>query len=294
MKDFVNRIEPSKVNKRVIESVTKSGGFDMFEYSRRAILEQIELIIETAKNASMAKKNAVGSLFGEDAEITEVDLKLNNAPEFELKQILDFEKDTLGFYVSGHPLDEYRAEIDEMDYTLSSDIENIADSSTAIFIGKVEDIQKKVSKKGNTFGILNLMDFHGNIEMMLFSDKLDQLEQMDLDEPVGFKVKVTHTEMFTRISVVKIFTLKEVKREAKKVQTKIREVPQDPLVITVRLSRDLARLEELYRLIRQNPGSRQLKLCITSKLQNVVLDSAIRVDNKIIPELEKLMDVNVA
>jgi len=294
MKDFVNRIEPSKVNKRVIESVTKSGGFDQFEYSRRALLEQIELIIETAKNASSARKNAVGSLFGDDADITEVDLKLSHAPEFELKQILDFEKDTLGFYVSGHPLDEYRAEIDQMDYTLSSDIENIADGSTAIFIGKVEEIQKKVSKKGNQFGILNLMDFHGNIEMMLFSDKLDQLEQMDLDEPVAFKVKVTHTEMFTRISVIKIFTMKEVKKEAKKVQTKIREIPQEPLIVTVRLSRDLARLEELYRLIRQNPGSRQLKLCITSKLQNVVLDSAIRVDNKIIPELEKLMDVNVA
>ncbi|PHR56203.1 MAG: DNA polymerase III subunit alpha [Arcobacter sp.] len=294
MKDFVNRIEPSKVNKRVIESVTKSGGFDQFEYSRRALLEQIELIIETAKNASMAKKNAVGSLFGDDVDITEVDLKLNHAPEFELKQILEFEKDTLGFYVSGHPLDEYRQEIDQLNYTLSSDIENIEDGSTAIFIGKVEDIQKKISKKGNTFGILNLMDFHGNIEMMLFSDKLDQLDQMDLDEPVAFKVKVTHTEMFTRISVVKIFTLNEVKREAKKVQTKIREIPQEPLVITVRLSRDLARLEELYRLIRQNPGTRKLKLCITSKLQNVVLDSAIRVDDKIIPELEKLMDVNVA
>ena len=294
MKDFVNRIEPSKVNKRVIESVTKSGGFDQFEYSRRALLEQIETIIETAKNASSARKNAVGSLFGDDAEITEVDLNLANAPEFELKQILDFEKDTLGFYVSGHPLDEYREEIDQMDYTLSSDIENIADGSTAIFIGKVEEIQKKISKKGNQFGILNLMDFHGNIEMMLFSDKLEQLEQMDLDEPVAFKVKVTHTEMFTRISVVKIFTMKEVKKEAKKVQTKIREIPQEPLIVTVRLSRDLARLEELYRLIRLNPGSRQLKLCITSKLQNVVLDSAIRVDSKIIPELEKLMDVNVA
>ncbi len=294
MKDFVNRIEPSKVNKRVLESVTKSGGFDRFEYSRRALLEQIESIIQTAKDASSARKNAVGSLFGDDAEITEVDLQLNNAPEFELKQILEFEKDTLGFYVSGHPLDNHREEIDQMNYTLSSDIENIADGSTAIFIGKVEEIQKKISKKGNQFGILNLMDFHGNIEMMLFSDKLEQLEQMDLDEPVAFKVKVTHTEMFTRISVVKIFTLKEVKKEAKKVQTKIREVPQEPLVITVRLSRDLARLEELYRLIRQNPGSRQMKLCITSKLQNVVLDSAIRIDNKIIPEIEKLMDVNVA
>ena len=294
MKDFVNRIEPSKVNKRVIESLTKSGGFDQFEYSRRALLEQIETIIETAKNASMARKNAVGSLFGDDADITEVDLQLSNAPEFEIKQILEFEKDTLGFYVSGHPLDDYREEIDQLNYTLSSDIENIADGSTAIFIGKVEDIQKKISKKGNAFGILKLMDFHGDIEMMLFSDKLEQLEHMELDEPVAFKVKVTHTEMFTRISVVKIFTLKEVKKEARKVQTKIREIPQEPLLVTVRLSKDLARLEELYRLIRQNPGSRELKLCITSKLQNVVLDSAIRVDNKVIPEIQKLMDVDVA
>ena len=294
LKDFVNRIEPNKVNKRVLESITKSGGFDRFEYSRRALLEQIEVIVQTAKDASHARKNAVGSLFGDDADITEVDIKLEHAPEFGLKQILEFEKDTLGFYVSGHPLDDFREEIDQVNYTLSSGIENIADGSTAIFIGKVEEIQKKISKKGNQFGIVNLMDFHGNIEMMLFSDKLEQLEQMDLDQPVAFKVKVTHTEMFTRISVLKIFTMKEVKKEAKKVQTKIREVPQEPLIVTVRLSRDLSRLEELYRLIRQNPGTRELKLCITSKLQNVVMDSAIRVDNKIIPELEKLMDVNVA
>ena len=294
MKDFVNRIEPQKVNKRVLESVTKSGGFDQFEYSRRALLEQIELIMQTAKDASSARKNAVGSLFGDDAEITEVDLRINNAPEFDLKQILEFEKDTLGFYVSGHPLDDYREEIDQMDYTLSSDIDNIADGSGAIFIGKVEEIQKKISKKGNQFGIVNLMDFHGNIEMMLFADKLEQLDQMDLDEPVAFKVKVTHTEMFTRISVTKIFTLKEVKKEAKKVQTKIVEKPQEPLIVTLRLSRDMAQLEQLYRLIRQNPGTRSMKLCITSKLQDIVLDSAIRVDNKVIAEIEKLQDVNVA
>jgi DNA polymerase-3 subunit alpha len=72
------------------------------------------------------------------------------------------------------------------------------------------------------------------------------------------------------------------------------EKPQEPLLITVRLSRNLQQLEELYRLIRQNPGSRQMKLCITSKLQNVVLDSAIRVDSRIILEIEKMSDVNVA
>jgi DNA polymerase-3 subunit alpha len=173
MEDFVNRIEPQKVNKRVIESVIKAGGFDSFGFSRKALLDQLDLLVETAKKASDAKKNAMGSLFGDDAEITEVRLELKNSQEYELKEILEFEKNTLGFYVSGHPLDSYREEMDELTYSLSSEIENIGDGSTAIFIGKVEEIQKKVSKKGNAFGIVTLMDFHGNIEMMLFSDKLE-------------------------------------------------------------------------------------------------------------------------
>ncbi len=294
MQDFVNRIEPQKVNKRVLESVTKSGGFDAFGHSRRAILDQMELIIQTAKDASQAKKNAVGSLFGDDEDITTVELTLKDEAEFGLKEILNFEKDTLGFYVSGHPLDDFRARMDELDYTLSSDIENITDGSTAIFIGKVEEIQKKISKKGNQFGILNLMDFHGNIEMMLFSDKLEQLEQMDLEEPVAFKVKVTHTEMFTRISVVKIFTLDTVKREAKKVVTKIVEKPPEMLKIRLRMDKSTELLEELYRLVRRYPGNRPLQLNIVSKLQNVVIDSAIRVDSKVIEELERYDAIDVA
>ncbi len=293
MQDFVNRIEPSKVNKRVLESVSKAGGFDAFALSRRAVLEQIDTIIETAKHAANAKKNAMGSLFGDDTEITTVALELQNSPEYGLKEILEFEKETLGFYVSGHPLDDYRDAMDTLNFTLSSDIENIADGSTAIFIGKVEEITKKISKKGNAFGIVNLMDLHGNIEMMLFSDKLEQLEEMNLDEPVAFKVKITHTEMFTRMSVLKIFTLKEVKKESKKVKTTIAEKPPEPLLLSIRLSSDTQRLEHLYQLIRRYPGRRPLKLIIISKLQNVVLESAIRVDGKIIEELEKFEDVDI-
>jgi DNA polymerase-3 subunit alpha len=293
MQDFVNRIEPQKVNKRVLESICKSGGFDAFPFSRHAILEQIDTIIETAKNASNARKNAFGSLFGDDAEVTTVALELKNSPEYGLKEILEFEKETLGFYVSGHPLDDYRETIDGLNYTLSSDIENIGDGSTAIFIGKVEEISKKISKKGNPFGIVNLMDFHGNIEMMLFSDKLEQLEAMDLDEPVAFKVKITHTEMFTRISVLKIFTLKEVKKESKKVKTVVAEKPPEPMLLSLHLNDNTQMLEELYRLIRRYPGRRPLKIMIVSKLQNVVLESAIRVDGKIIEELEKLDYVDV-
>ena len=286
IENFVNRIDPSKVNKRVIESIIKTGGFDRFGFSRKALLDQIELIVDTAKKANDARKNAVGSLFGDDEEITNVELKLTNSDEYSLKEILEFEKDTLGFYVSGHPLDDFREDIDGLTYTLSSEIESIKDGSSAIFIGKVEEITKKVSKKGNSFGIVNLMDFHGNIEIMLFSDKLEELQAMNLNEPVAFKTKITHTEMFTRISVTKIMTLKDAKKETKKTKKEVREIPQDPLNLSVHLGNDMKILEELYSLIRQHPGNRELKVTIVSKLHNVVIDSAIRVNNNLISALD--------
>lgn len=295
IQDFINRIEPQKVNKKVIECIIKAGGLDQFGYSRRALLEQVEIMVETAKKGSSLKKDAQFSLFGDDEEVTAVELSLKNYEEYDLKALLDFEKETLGFYVSGHPLDNYREQIDLINYTLSSEIENIADGSSAIFIGKVEEITKKMSKKGSMFGLVNLMDFHGNIEMMLFSDKIDQLEGMDLDEPIAFKVKVTHTEMFTRISVTKIMTLSEAKKEAKKVETKIVEnlPPQEPLQLRIRLSDNLETLEKLYTLVRRHPGRRAVKLTIVSKLADIVIDSAIRVDNKVIEELSALDDVDV-
>ncbi|MDD5158577.1 MAG: DNA polymerase III subunit alpha [Sulfuricurvum sp.] len=295
IQDFTNRIEPQKVNKRVIECIIKAGGLDHFGYSRRALLEQVETLVETAKKGSSLKKDAQFSLFGDDEEVTAVELSLKNMDEFDLKTLLDFEKDTLGFYVSGHPLDNFREQIDAINYTLSSEVENIEDGSTAIFIGKVETITKKMSKKGSMFGLVSLMDFHGNIEVMLFSDRVDQLEAMDLDEPIAFKVKVTHTEMFTRISVTKIMTLNEAKKEAKKVETKIVEnlPPQEPLLLRIRLSDNLETLEKLYTLIRRHPGRREIKLTIVSKLADVVIDSAIRVDNKVIEELSVLEDVDV-
>ncbi|MFZ5375529.1 MAG: DNA polymerase III subunit alpha [Campylobacterota bacterium] len=295
IKDFINRIEPQKVNKKVIECIIKAGGLDRFGYSRRALLEQVEILVETAKKGSSLKKESQFSLFGDDEEVTTVDLELKNYDEYDLKGILDFEKETLGFYVSGHPLDNYREQIDAINYTLSSEIENIADGSSAIFIGKVEEITKKMSKKGSQFGLVNLMDFHGNIEMMLFSDKLEQLEAMDLDEPIAFKVKVTHTEMFTRISVTKIMTLSEAKKEAKKVETKIVEnlPPPEPLNLRIRLSDDLESLQKLYTLVRRHPGRRPIKLTIVSKLIDVVIDSAIRADEKVMEELSALEDVDI-
>jgi DNA polymerase-3 subunit alpha len=270
----------------VIESIIKAGGFDRYGYSRKALLDQIELIVDTAKKASEAKKNAMGSLFGDDAEITTVKLELTNSDEYELKDILEFEKDTLGFYVSGHPMDDYREELSQLHYTLSSELETLKDGSYAIFIGKVEEITHKISKKGNQFGIVNLIDFHGNMEIMLFSDKLEQLEAMDLEEPVAFKARITHTDFGARLNVTKIMRLKDAKKETKKVKKEIQEKPPEPIELAVRLSLDVEQLEKLHTLIRQHPGNRPLKITIVSKLHNVVIDSSIRVGSSLIAALD--------
>ncbi|MBD3824241.1 MAG: DNA polymerase III subunit alpha [Epsilonproteobacteria bacterium] len=295
MQDFINRIEPQKVNKRVIESIIKAGGFDRFGFSRKALLDQIELIVESAKDAISAKRNALGSLFGDDESITTVQLKLTNSDEYKLKEILELELDTLGFYVSGHPLDEFREMLEDVNYTLSSGIESIKDGSTALFVGKVTDIQRKVSKKGSPFGIVTLMDFHGNIEVMLFEDKLKELQDMDLEEPIAMKVRIAHTDMFTRISVMKLLTIKEAKKESKKVKTEVAvvEVPLEPLNLGIRLSERMGALENLYALVRQHPGRRELKLTIISKLQNVVIDSSIKVGDGLIAALEGNEDIDI-
>ena len=172
-------------------------------------------------------------------------------------------------------------------------LEDVKDGAYAIFIGKVEEIQKKISKKGNSFGIVKLIDFHGDLELMLFSDKLEQLQKMELNEPVAFKVKITHTEMFTRTSVTKIMTLKEAKKECKKVKKAIEEKPKPPIHLSIRLSKDTKVLERLYKKVRENPGNRELKISIVSQLQQVVLESTIRVDTKLISAIDGDEDIDI-
>ena len=120
-------------------------------------------------------------------------------------------------------MDEYREQLAELNYTLSSELENVKDGSQAIFIGKVEGIVTKISKKGHQFGIVNLMDFHGNMEIMLFSDKLEKLADMNQEEPIAFKGRITHTDFGARMNISKIMTLKEAKKETKRLKKRFKK-----------------------------------------------------------------------
>jgi DNA polymerase-3 subunit alpha len=290
--DFVSRIDSSKVNKRVIESLIKAGAFDSFGYSRKAMLSQLEDIIDMAKKAGEAKKQAVNSLWGDDEELTSVTLELTDMAEFEAMEILEMEKESLGFYVSGHPLDKYRETLDEISYTLSSEIDDLADGSQAMFIGKIEGITEKISKKGNKFGIANIMDLHGNIELMLFENRLKELEEdFDLSKPIAFKVKITKDGDFTRMNILKISSIKDAKKTKVKVEKEVKHVEepvQPPLILSLNLMPDAKTVEELMCLVERHPGKRPLELHIKSKLADVIIESKMKVSELIIEEAKEL------
>jgi len=291
MSDFISRIDSSKVNKKVLESFIKSGSFDDFGYSRRALLENIDAIIEASAECSRAKKMAEYSLFGDAEEMMTVQVSIEDIPEFDNKRMLELEKETIGFYISGHPLDAFRAEIDEMSYTLSSERDQVEDGSKALFIGKVEGITEKISKKGNKFGIISLMDFHGSMELTVFEKQLELLSRMDLEKPLCFKVDVSNDGQNTKMRVMKIMELSEAKKE--KIETKVIEVPQEPKVLLLDLSDDTSKLEFLYQIVRQNSGRRPLHLVITSKLQDVVIETGFSVDDSIDEQIAALEYVKV-
>ncbi len=292
LSDFVSRIDSSKVNKKVIESLIKSGALDSFGYSRRAMIMQIEDIIDASHKAAAAKKQAENSLFGGGEEMTSVEVTLNDVQEFEPLEILAFEKETLGFYVSGHPLDEYRDKLEKIKYTLSSDLEDLGDGSEAILVGKIEEIKEKISKKGNKFGIATLLDLHGNIELMLFEKHIKTLEEkFNLEEPIAFKVKVSKTEQFTRLSILKIESLDDAAKEKVKQKKEEHYTPEpdlEPISIAINLMPDSRIAEELMCLATRHPGRHPLNLRVRSKLADVVIESKIRVSKDFINEVVEL------
>jgi len=292
MSDFVSRIDASKVNKRVIESLTKAGAFDDFGHSRCALISQIEEIVEAAGKAMLAKKQAVGSLFGDAEEMTTVTVDIKPIPEYDLLEILALEKESLGFYVSGHPLDKYREQLDAIKYTLSSEIEDLADGSQALLVGKIEGITEKISKKGNKFGIANIMDLHGNIELMLFENRLKELEEdFDLTKPIAFKVRITKDSDFTRMNILKIESIKDAKKEKVKIKKEEKFVPEEvlpTLSLAINLMPDSKVIEELFCLAEKHPGKHPLELHIKSKLSDVIIESKMKVSSIILAEAKTL------
>ncbi|WP_255327512.1 hypothetical protein [Lebetimonas sp. JH292] len=258
LNDFILKIDTGKVNKKVLEQLVKSGAMDDFGYSRKALLNAIEDMLEYKKRVQ-ERKNAMhhaNSLFAdmEDDEVEEK-LEIPKLAEFDIKTLLECEYETLGFYVSAHPLDPFKKEIEKLDYNLSSDIEEII-GKEALFVGKIDTMKVRISKRGNKFAIATLMDFHGKIDIMIFERDLEHLEKLNLDEPLAIKANVDKVADYLRITCKKILPLKEAENEkgAKKEQICVIEKE-----IGKNYEEDLIKI---YNEITKNPGEKRAVLLL--------------------------------
>ena len=155
------------------------------------------------------------------------------------------------------------------------------------FSGKIESITEKISKKGNKFGIASIMDLHGNIELMLFENRIKELvDDFGIDlrnpsdsEPIAFKVKISKDDNFTRMNILKIESLKDARKE--KIKTKQKVLEEPPMTVALPFSNQDAIVYKLFEIIAHNQGKRELKLLIKSKLADIELETGFKVNSNI-------------
>jgi len=259
LEDFILKIDTSKVNKKVLEQLIKSGAMDNFGYSRKTLLQNIESILEFKKRIE-DRKNAIkheSSLFAdiETEDDIQEKLEIKITDEFDMKTLLDGEYETLGFYVSAHPLDPYKEKIKELNYNLSSEVEEII-GQEALFVGKIEGMKVRISKKGNKFAIASLMDYHGKIDVMIFERDLQKLNKFNLDEPIAIKAYVDKSGEFLRIACKKIMSLDEAKNEKAAIKDEITVIQRE---ISKNYEEDLI---SIYNELKKNPGEKRALLDI--------------------------------
>ena len=174
--DFARRLESRSVNKKILESLTKAGAFDFSEEERASIFSRIDTIISAASLAQKDRVSGQTSLFDEDTDYGSSQTNMFNNVEVEFEpwnedEILAAERELLGFYVTGHPLDAYRAYFSSGNYRRLSELQDLRENKKYSFMGRIAGLEKMFTKKaGKPFAKLNFEEFTGQTEVMVWSE----------------------------------------------------------------------------------------------------------------------------
>lgn len=177
LQNFVERVGGGGVNKRVIESLIKAGAFDCLDGTRKQLLAVYPLVLEQAQKDR--KDNFAGqiSLFDLGNEQFQKKMELPNVGEFEKAELLAYEKEMLGLYLSGHPMEQYQElwrknithTMKDFEYDSETGNSPVKDRENVIVGGIVEDVRIINTKNGNRMASLTLEDMYGSVEITVFA-----------------------------------------------------------------------------------------------------------------------------
>jgi DNA polymerase-3 subunit alpha len=211
--EFSERVDLQRVNRRVVESLIKCGGFDSLHPVRSQAMAVLEEAMEMAQTIQKDRLSGQISMFGTFAgQQRNSEPPLPNIPEWNHRQKLAMEKEALGFYFSGHPLDVYEKEMQA--FTIV-DIPSIADKTDGIQIilcGLNADLKEITTKKGDRMAFLTLEDRKGTVEVVIFSDTYQSSRNLlEVDDPLLIVGTVQQEEKGAKIIAQRILTLLEAK-----------------------------------------------------------------------------------
>ncbi len=179
LEDFSSRLDSKVINKRILENLVKSGALDWTKESRAGMFGRLEQVVASASAAQRDKASGQVSMF--DSVDFAPTSKVSQGGNFGIREVeewpkderLSHEKELLGFYVTGHPLDKYRTVLNSDRYNRIGLIDEIPIENPRErfpIAGMVRSVEARMTKSGKPFGILTLEDFTGSCEVMLWSE----------------------------------------------------------------------------------------------------------------------------
>ena len=190
--DFAARLDSKVVNKRILENLAKAGALDWTEETRAGMCARLDQVVASALSAQRDRASGQVSMF-DSIEFSAPAAKTKSTgsshptvEEWTKDERLAHEKELLGFYVTGHPLDKFRSVIDSNKYRRLGLIEDLDLSNPRErypFAGMVRSLDAKMTKTGKPFGVLVLEDFTGSAEIMLWGETFVPARDAGLLEP---------------------------------------------------------------------------------------------------------------
>lgn len=249
--DFCERIDLRKVNKKVLESLIKCGAFDSTGARRSQLFAVSELATEQGQEKQREKNGRQKSLFGfiEDKEGEHrPEPEYPNIPEWSEHELLTYEKETLGFFISSHPLASYEKQLKRFFCVDTREIQTRHDGEEVHLGGVPVTVNEIMTRRGDRMAFVTLEDLQGSIEVIIFSDLYKVASTLiKSEQPLLVRGKVTMDERTqkAKLRAEEIHLLSE----ASKVLTKSIHFRLDISQI------NRAQLEGLRNILRSHPGT---------------------------------------
>lgn len=288
LEDFVSRLGPTVVNKKTVEALAKSGGFDSF-HERNKILFGVEAITRFASALGKNKATGQTSLFFDTKSAEELmQLNLPDVEPADKKQRLSWERDHLGIYLSEHPLDDFKEIIKRLD---TKKIVEISPTANQVKIaGVISTMQKIVTKRKENMVFANIEDDSGKIEALVFPKTLaaDPLV-WQLDNVVGIRGKINNKDGVLKIIVEKVKNLADVENNVIKKRT------NQNLEIKLQQETSKETLAEIKKTLEKFPGEKEVILHVPhlGTFRTINLKQKISLCDELFIELEEIDGIKV-